>query len=174
MTAPALYEIETSEGDDGTMHPVEHLWTPDHGDPNRLGFITHNGITITGYGAEDEPPVGFIALGHHHWGHVIEAAAAYMAKIYNWREFHTYPHADHGDVIPRIPRAVHTHAAVLHHPHPAHPCGCAWDDQWRLVWVPPTEPGAVPVTALRHPAAAVTAAGIPNPDEDGAPAVWAA
>ncbi|MBM7167441.1 hypothetical protein JQK87_03205 [Streptomyces sp. G44] len=118
MTAPALYEIETSEGDDGTMRPIEHLWTPDHGDPKRLGFITHNGITITGYGAEDEPPVGFIALGHHRWGHVIEAAAAYMAKIYNWRELHTYPHADHGDVTPRIPRAVHTHTAVLHHPHP--------------------------------------------------------
>ncbi|MET9656783.1 hypothetical protein [Streptomyces sp. NPDC006510] len=28
MTAPALYEIETSEGDDGTLHPVEQLWTP--------------------------------------------------------------------------------------------------------------------------------------------------
>ncbi|MEU7649915.1 hypothetical protein [Streptomyces huasconensis] len=27
MTAPALYEVETSEGDDGTPHPVERLWT---------------------------------------------------------------------------------------------------------------------------------------------------
>ncbi|MEW2623651.1 hypothetical protein [Streptomyces sp. NPDC048106] len=31
----------------------------------------------------------------------------------------------------------------------------------------------IPVTAMRHPAAAVTAAGIPNPDEDGTPATWA-
>ncbi|MFE9404797.1 hypothetical protein ACFYNY_24030 [Streptomyces sp. NPDC006530] len=28
MTIPALHEIETSEGDDGTMHPAEQLWTP--------------------------------------------------------------------------------------------------------------------------------------------------
>lgn len=39
---------------------------------------------------------------------------------------------------------------------------------------PPTEPGAVPITTMRHPAAPVTAAGIPNPDEEGAPATWAA
>ncbi|MER7042710.1 hypothetical protein [Streptomyces microflavus] len=38
---------------------------------------------------------------------------------------------------------------------------------------PATEPGAVPVTALRHPAAPAAAAGPPNPDE-GAPAIWAA
>ncbi|MEF9915639.1 hypothetical protein RJT17_36925 [Streptomyces sp. P5-A9] len=36
-----------------------------------------------------------------------------------------------------------------------------------------TEPGATPITALRHPAAPATAAGLPNPDEDGAPATWA-
>ncbi|MFD8288061.1 hypothetical protein ACFV2B_07475 [Streptomyces lavendulae] len=39
------------------------------------------------------------------------------------------------------------------------PCGCA------------EEPGAVSVTALRHPAALAAAADIPNPDE-GAPATW--
>ncbi|MFG2630003.1 hypothetical protein [Streptomyces sp. NPDC048473] len=38
---------------------------------------------------------------------------------------------------------------------------------------PADEPGAVPIAALRHPAALATAAGIPNPDE-GAPATWAA
>ncbi|MGV4986743.1 hypothetical protein ACVB8X_12950 [Streptomyces sp. NRAIS4] len=41
-----------------------------------------------------------------------------------------------------------------------------------MVWAPSTEPGAVPVTAMRHPAAPTTAAGIPNPDK-GAPATWA-
>ncbi|MBT1183919.1 hypothetical protein HET69_07790 [Streptomyces sp. CJ_13] len=28
MTATTLYEIESSEGDDGTTHPTEQLWTP--------------------------------------------------------------------------------------------------------------------------------------------------
>ncbi|MFJ1550653.1 hypothetical protein [Streptomyces sp. NPDC088246] len=28
MTTTALYEIETSEGDDGSAHPVECIWTP--------------------------------------------------------------------------------------------------------------------------------------------------
>lgn len=50
---------------------------------------------------------------------------------------------------------------------------CEWDGTCRLIWAPPTEPGALPVTIMRHPAAAVTAVGIPNPDE-GAPATWAA
>jgi hypothetical protein len=40
-----------------------------------------------------------------------------------------------------------------------------------MLWAPATEPGAVPITVMRHPAA--PAAGIPNPDE-GAPANWAA
>lgn len=42
-----------------------------------------------------------------------------------------------------------------------------------MVWAPPNEPGAVPITAMRHPAAPAAASGIPNPDE-GAPATWAA
>ncbi|MDO0929857.1 hypothetical protein QQY24_32620 [Streptomyces sp. TG1A-8] len=42
-----------------------------------------------------------------------------------------------------------------------------------MVWAPSTEPGAVPITAMRHPAALVTATSIPNPDE-GAPATWTA
>lgn len=42
----------------------------------------------------------------------------------------------------------------------------------RLFPSPPTEPGAVPVTAMRHPAALATAAGLPDPDQ-GAPATWA-
>ncbi len=38
-----------------------------------------------------------------------------------------------------------------------------------MVWAPGTKPGAVPITAMRHPAAPVTAASILNPDE-GTPA----
>ncbi|WP_234327945.1 hypothetical protein [Streptomyces sp. NRRL F-2664] len=76
-------------------------------------------------------------------------------------------------LIPFIPRAVHTHGVFLRHPHPDYGCGCEWDDTWRMVWAPDTEPGTVPVTALRHPAALAAAAGIPNPDE-GAPTTWAA
>lgn len=33
--------------------------------------------------------------------------------------------------------------------------------------------GAVPIIAIRHPAAPATAAGLPNPDQ-GAPATWVA
>jgi hypothetical protein len=43
-----------------------------------------------------------------------------------------------------------------------------------MVWAPATEPGAVPITAMRHPAAPAATAIIPNPDEEGAPATWAA
>lgn len=74
---------------------------------------------------------------------------------------------------PRIPRAVLTWGVFSRHPHPGHACGCEWDDTWRMVWASSTEPGAVSVTAMRHPAADVTAAGIPNPDT-GVPATWAA
>ncbi|GHD52165.1 hypothetical protein GCM10010335_64250 [Streptomyces galbus] len=55
------------------------------------------------------------------------------------------------------------------HKHPDHGCGCEWDDTWRMVWAPSTEPGAVPITAMRHPAALVAAVGIPNPDEKAHP-----
>ncbi|MEU2873010.1 hypothetical protein ABZ769_28065 [Streptomyces olivoreticuli] len=54
-----------------------------------------------------------------------------------------------------------------------HGCGCEWADTWRMVWALAAEPGAAPITAMRHPAAPATAAGLPNPDE-GAPATWAA
>ncbi|MEU7443487.1 hypothetical protein AB0B12_38030 [Streptomyces sp. NPDC044780] len=59
---------------------------------------------------------------------------------------------------------------MLRHPHPDH--GCEWDDTWRMVWAPRTEPGAVPIIAMRHLAALVTAASIPNSD-GGGPATWA-
>ncbi|WP_302851327.1 hypothetical protein [Streptomyces lunaelactis] len=41
-----------------------------------------------------------------------------------------------------------------------------------MVWAPPTEPGAIPVTAMRHPAALSTAVAIPNLDHGAAP-TWA-
>lgn len=173
----ALYEIETSEGDDGAMHPAEQLWTPCADDAADSGFITHHGLHVTGIDDATEDhlyPVAFIALGHQKWADVIEAAAAYMSRVHGWRNLHLYPGDDPSVLIPRIPRAVHTHGVFLRHPHPDHGCACEWDDTWRMVWAPATEPGAVPITALRHPAAAVTAAVIPNPDEDGTPATWAA
>ncbi|MFF3488712.1 hypothetical protein ACFYXC_36395 [Streptomyces sp. NPDC002701] len=175
MTAPALYEIEASEGDDGTMHPVEQLWTPGE-DATQNGFLAYSGLRITGI---DDPtddhlyPVAFLVLGHHKWADVIEAAAAYMFRIHSWRNLHLYPGDDPAVLIPRIPRAVLTYGVFLRHPRPDHGCGCERDDTWRMVWAPPTEPGAVPITAMRHPAAQAAAAAIPNPD-DGAPAVWAA
>ncbi|MDX3068749.1 hypothetical protein PV518_42525 [Streptomyces sp. ND04-05B] len=42
-----------------------------------------------------------------------------------------------------------------------------------MVWAPDTEPGAVPLTTMRHPAASATATDILNPDA-GSPATWAA
>ncbi|WEH31944.1 hypothetical protein PZB75_30380 [Streptomyces sp. AM 4-1-1] len=96
-----------------------------------------------------------------------------MAHVHTWRNLHLYPGDDPSELIPRIPRAVQTWGVFLHHPHADHRCACEWDDTWRVVWAPATEPGVVPITALRHPAAPATAASIPNPDE-GAPATWAA
>lgn len=177
MSAPALYEIETSEGDDGTMHPAEQLWTPCAEDAADSGFIAHRGLYVTGIDDATEDhlyPVGFLVLGHQRRADVIEAAAAYMAHIHGWRNLHLYPGDDPSELIPRIPRAVHTYGVFLQHPHPDQGgCGCEWDETWRMVWAPATEPGGVPITAMRHPAAAATTAGIPNPDE-GAPATWAA
>ncbi|MDX3637003.1 hypothetical protein PV728_43825 [Streptomyces europaeiscabiei] len=170
----ALYEIETSEADDGTMVPAEGIWTPGE-DAADNGFVVYGGLYVAGIGApnDDRPhPDRFVVLGHQRWADIIEAAAAYMDQVHNWRTLHLYPGDDPSVHIPRIPRAVHTHGVFLRHPHPDHPCGCEWEDTWRLVWTPPTEPGAVPITAMRHPAAPATAAGLPNPDQ-GAPATWA-
>ncbi|MDT0567105.1 hypothetical protein RM704_06415 [Streptomyces sp. DSM 3412] len=84
------------------------------------------------------------------------------------------PRDDPAVLIHRIPRAVHMHVVFLRHPHQDHPCGCEWDDTWRMIWAPPTEPGAVPITVIRHPAAPATATSLPNPDPDQeARATWA-
>ncbi|MFE7653621.1 hypothetical protein ACFU6M_12020 [Streptomyces bottropensis] len=112
-------------------------------------------------------------LGHQRSADTIEAAAAYMARVHGWRNLHLYPGDDPSVLIPRIPRAVLTWGVFIRHPHPDHGCGCEWDDTWRTVWAPDTEPGAVPITVMRHPAASATTADIPNPDA-GSPATWAA
>ncbi|CAM5661987.1 hypothetical protein [Streptomyces canarius] len=108
----ALYEIETSEGDDGAMHPAEQLWTPCADGTADHGFIAHQDLFVAGIdgGADDDLyPVGFLVLGHQRWADIIEAAAAYMARTHGWRNLHLYPGDDPAVLIPRIPRAVHTH-----------------------------------------------------------------
>ncbi|MFF8595238.1 hypothetical protein ACF061_28110 [Streptomyces sp. NPDC015220] len=81
MTTTGLYDLVTSEGDDGTRHPAEQLWTPGE-DAVENGFLVHRGLHVTGI---DDPtddhlyPVGFVVLGHQRWADIIEAAAAYMA-----------------------------------------------------------------------------------------------
>ncbi|SCF66586.1 MULTISPECIES: hypothetical protein [unclassified Streptomyces] len=97
-----------------------------------------------------------------------------MDRIHGWHSLHLYPDDDPAELIPRIPRAVHTHAVILRHPHPDYPCGCEWDDTWRLIYAPPDEPDAVPITAMRHPSAPAVSAHIPNPDHDTMSATWAA
>ncbi|MGW1364536.1 hypothetical protein ACWCQP_44920 [Streptomyces chartreusis] len=178
MTTRPLYKIETSEADDGTLHPAEALWTPKGKDAVDHGFVIHDGAYVAGISSPDVSddsryPQAFIALGHQTWGALIEAAAAYMDRLHGWRSLHLYPGDDPAKVIHRIPRAVRTSGVFLQHPHPDNPCGCEWEGSWRMVWAPPTEPGAVPITAMRHPAASLAAVSIPDPDE-GAPATWAA
>ncbi|MFE6270479.1 hypothetical protein ACFVQ9_17055 [Streptomyces goshikiensis] len=172
MTA-ALYEIETS---DGTMHPAEQLWTPCADGAADHGFIAHQDLFVAGIdgGSDDDLyPVGFLVLGHQRWAAIIEASAEYMARIHSWSNLHLYPGGDPSVLIPLIPRAVHTHGVFLRHPHPDHGCGCGWENTWRLVYAPPTGPGAIPITVMRHPAAQATAAAIPSPDHGSVPATWA-
>jgi hypothetical protein len=45
---PALYEIETSEGDDRTTVPAEGIWTPEGEDAAGNGFVVHHGRGATG------------------------------------------------------------------------------------------------------------------------------
>ncbi|MFB8166188.1 hypothetical protein [Streptomyces rubiginosohelvolus] len=177
MTTTDPHDLVTSAGDDGTTHPAEQIWTPDQ-DPAVLGFTpVLGGLHITGLPGPDaddgDHPALFVLLGHHRWASVIHAAALYMQRVHAWTRWCLYPGDDPDEVIPRIPRAVHTHGVFLRRPHPDHGCASGRDDTWRMVWAPSTKPGAVPITAMRHPAATVTAAAIPNPDE-GAPAIWAA
>ncbi len=121
MTTTALYEIETSEADDGTTHPAEQLWTPCTDDAADSGFIVHRGLYVAGI---DDPtddrlyPVAFLTLGHQRWADLIEGAAAYMAHVHGWRNRHLYPGDDPSELIPRIPSAVLTFGVFIRHPHP--------------------------------------------------------
>jgi hypothetical protein len=82
----ALHEIETSEGDDGTMSPVEQFWTPAEG-ATENGCIAHHDLHVAA-GLDDPPghhyPVAFLGLGYQRWTDIIEAAAAYMSSPGCW------------------------------------------------------------------------------------------
>ncbi|MEU7151192.1 hypothetical protein AB0B15_24675 [Streptomyces sp. NPDC045456] len=58
VTAPALYEIETSESDDGTRYCVEWLWTPGE-DAANDGFVTHRGLCVAGVGTTSDDDVAY-------------------------------------------------------------------------------------------------------------------
>ncbi|MEU1071854.1 MULTISPECIES: hypothetical protein [unclassified Streptomyces] len=141
MTTP-LYEVVTREGTDGAMHPDEALWTPTAENAVDAGFLHRDGLYLTGVGEEGEPPIEFVALGHGHtWTALCAAGAAYLKD----RDY------EPDDATLRQPLPERRHAVFLRHPHPDHPCSCAWDDSWRLVYVPEGTPGAIPVTVLRRP-----------------------
>lgn len=61
----ALYEIETSEADDGTTVPAEAIWTPSSEEAADHGFISHGGLYVTGLGSPNDSlyPDRFIFLG---------------------------------------------------------------------------------------------------------------
>ncbi|GGX56424.1 hypothetical protein [Streptomyces chartreusis] len=112
MTSTALYEIETSEARDGTLHPAEALWTPEGKDAIDPGFVVHGDVYVAGISSpnisESHYPQAFTALGHHTRGNVIEAAAAYMNRIHGWRSLHLYPGDDSAKGLHCLPRAVLT------------------------------------------------------------------
>ncbi|MEU9083411.1 hypothetical protein [Streptomyces sp. NPDC048357] len=86
MTTADLYVIETTEADDGTMHPAEQIWSGE--DAKAYGFLEYGRVHITAFGGptDDESvfPAVFMALGHQSWSAVIEAAAAYMDRVHGW------------------------------------------------------------------------------------------
>ncbi|MER7042715.1 hypothetical protein [Streptomyces microflavus] len=140
----ALYEIGTSEGDDGSTHPAECIWTPgeDAEEAAASGFVIHRSVYIAGIDdPTDHPyPVGFLALGHQRWGDVIEGAAAYMARVNGWRTLHTYPGDDPVELIPRIPRAIQTRGVFLRHPILMH--------RWSVTTAALAPPGVVDAARL--------------------------
>jgi hypothetical protein len=103
VTATALYEIETSEADDGATVPAEGIWTPEGEDAADNGFVVYRGLYVAGIGAPNDDslyPDRFVVLGHQRWADIIEAAAAFMARIHNWRTLHLYPGDDPSELIP--------------------------------------------------------------------------
>jgi hypothetical protein len=96
VTTTSLYEIETSEADDGRIVPAEGIWTPSSEDAADNDFI-HDRLSVAGIGApnDDRPhPDRFVALGDHRWADIIEAAATYMDHVHSWRTLHLYPGDD--------------------------------------------------------------------------------
>ncbi|MEU9313812.1 hypothetical protein [Streptomyces sp. NPDC048256] len=56
MTTTGLYDIETSEGDDGTLTPAEQIWTPCADGTADHGFIAYQGLFVAGIdGGADGP-----------------------------------------------------------------------------------------------------------------------
>jgi hypothetical protein len=55
VTAIAVYEIETSEADDGTAVSAEYLWNPTSEDAAVNGFIAYHGLHVAGIGAPTVP-----------------------------------------------------------------------------------------------------------------------
>ncbi|WP_051716286.1 hypothetical protein [Streptomyces bikiniensis] len=125
------------------------------------------GLHITGLPAPDadegDHPALFVLLGHRRWVTAIQAADLYMRRVQDCTRWCLYPDDDPGEVIPRIPRALHTHAAIHCHP----------DGTWNLAWARPDEPGAIPVTGMRHSATPAAAVAVPNPNLEPQPATWA-
>ncbi|MDV9188208.1 hypothetical protein R6L23_08260 [Streptomyces sp. SR27] len=147
--------------------PSPRLWTADE-NPAVLGFTpVLGGLHITGLPAPDAEPGSrpgvFLLFGHHRWATAIHAAALYMQRVHAWTRWCLYLGDDPDDVIPRIPRAVHAHATIH----------CHSDETWHLAWARPDEPGAIPVTAMWHPAALAATGAMPDPDQDPKGALWA-
>jgi hypothetical protein len=142
------YALLTIEAEDGTEHPDEALWTPASPEAEKhAGFLNHNGMLLTGVGREGELPDEFVAIGHGHtWTAIYQAATTYMRQFYE-ADLAADPEA-------RTPLPERRHAVFIRHPHPDHPCGCEWEGTWRLVYVEPTEPGAVAVTVMKRPGGA--------------------
>jgi hypothetical protein len=148
------YTLATVEDRNGARHPAEYLWTPTPDDAVKNGFINHNGLIVTGVGEENEPPSRFVVLGHGHtWTAIWDGAAAFMQSTWGWIDLYSYPHEEPPATASRTLPPIEQHAVFIRHPHPDRPCGCEWDDTWRMVDVEAGEPGAVPVTVIRHPAA---------------------
>jgi hypothetical protein len=62
----ALYEIETSEADDGTTVPAEGIWTPSSQDAADNGFIAYGRLYVASIGAPNDDglyPDRFVFLG---------------------------------------------------------------------------------------------------------------
>lgn len=148
-TPAAPYVLATAEDDDGKKYPSEALFTPGPARPD--GFHLYDGVLVTGVGEEGEPPDEFVALGHGYTQTKTSLAAeSYARAVLGWRCLYDGPGADSASWIGRT---FEKHAVFICHPHPDYPCGCEWDDTWRLAYVAAGHPGAIAVTVLKRPGA---------------------